>query len=640
MYRQILKLVKQGVAKRAPATGLGVFRIGFGLVVFQEVVFLYWFRRLIFDPVPYVDMASPLVDHLLLGWAMVAVFLVLGYRTRFAAVVNYLLWIVFLVFTSMWQDFDGGFDQLMIGSSFLLMFLPTERALSLDKLRKTLKYSTITHRYVPPADVSVLCYYIPVLFSLGLLYFDSAIHKLSAEFWRNGMGAWLPATMPYYMSGIDFTWFLNNKPLQAIIGYTLLIFQFVFVFLCCFRPFRVPLLLIGLAFHSGIILFLNIYPFGFGMLVHYALMVPFAWWRCLGKALQVSEPTLTVFYDEQCPLCNRTVITVQHFDVCEAIAFRGLQTYARQYRALDRISDDELLKDIYGLDRKGRLYRGLDTYVRILIGMKYLAPLGWLMRVPGIYHLGRRVYRHIADHRARVVCDASCAAGEERLKPEDEPLSLLFERYIGTRQQLPVRVSKFLVLIIALQLNSTIHYGIVYRLNSQRETRETAGLLAVMSNAVLGLSHTFLGITPHGLYLHDHFAGYEHLLALTYRDQAGRERWLPFVNEEGRLVAPNWGRVQSMWANVAVTARIKRERLYRLIQKVTLFWGKEVGLDVANAEFTIKLKRIRVPMDWERDLRHRNISQPWQDIGKVIWKDGGMRVETPGIDIEALSRPK
>ncbi|MCA1606611.1 MAG: thiol-disulfide oxidoreductase, partial [Acidobacteria bacterium] len=128
MYQQILKLVKQGVAKRAPATSLGVFRIGFGLVVFQEVVFLYWFRRLIFDPVPYVDMASPIVDYLLLGWAMVAVLLVLGYRTRFAAVVNYFLWIVFLVFTPMWQDFDGGFDQLMIGSSFLLMFLPTERA--------------------------------------------------------------------------------------------------------------------------------------------------------------------------------------------------------------------------------------------------------------------------------------------------------------------------------------------------------------------------------------------------------------------------------------------------------------------------------------------------------------------------------
>ncbi len=640
MYRQILKLVKQGVSKRAPATGLGVFRIGFGLVVFQEVVFLYWFRHLILDPVPYVDRASPILHFLLLAWAVIAVCLVLGYRTRFAAVVNYLLWIVFVVFTPMWQDFDGGFDQLMIGSSFLLMFLPAERALSLDKLRKTLKYSTIAHRYVPPADVSVLCYCLPVLFSLGLLYFDSAVHKLWAEYWRNGMGAWLPATMPYYMSGIDLTWVLNNKPLQAMIGYTLLIFQFVFVFLCCFRPFRLPLLLIGTAFHVGIVLSLNIYPFGFGMLVHYALLVPFAWWRCLEKALRVREPTLTVFYDEQCPLCNRTVITVQHFDICKAIAFRGLQTHARQYRDLDRISDAELLKDIYGLDRRGRLYLGLDTYVRIFIGMRYLGPLGWLMRMPGIYHLGRRAYRHIADGRARLLCGEGCAVPSERPGPEDEPFRLLYERYIGTRRQLPVRVSKFLVLIIVLQLNSTIHYGIVYRLNSHLETLESGGLPAVMSNAVLCLSHTFLGITPHALYLHDHFEGYEHLLALTYRDQAGGERWLPFVNEEGRLVAPNWGRVQSMWANVAVTARIKRERLYRLIQKVTLFWGKEVGLDVANADFKIKLKRIRVPMDWEKDLRYENINRPWQDIGKVIWKDGGMRVETTGIDIEALSRSK
>ncbi len=638
MYRQILKLVEQGIAKRVPATGLAVFRIGFGLVVFQEVLFLYWFRHLIFDPDPYIDPASPIIHYLLLGWAVVALFLVLGYRTRFAAVVNYLLWIVFVVFTPMWQDFDGGFDQLMTGSSFLLMFLPTERALSLDRLREALEYSTVSCRHVPASDVSVLCYFIPVLFCLGFLYFDAGIHKLWAEFWRNGMGAWLPSTMPYYISGIDMSPLLNNEPLQSVIGYSLLAFQFTFVFACCFRPFRVPLLLAGTAFHAGIILSLNIYPFGFGMLVHYALMVPFAWWTRLGKALKPREPRLTVFYDERCPLCMRTVITVQHFDVCEAIAFRGLQTHARQYRALDRVSDGDLLKDLYALDRKGRLYSGLATYIRIFIGMGYGAPIGWLMRTPGIHRAAERAYRRIADSRARVVCDPGCAVPAGRSGPEDEPFRLLYRRYIGTPRQLPLRLSKFLVLILALQLNSTIHYGIAYRLKTVFKMPWPTGVVEKLSDAVLGLSHTFLGITPHGLYMHDHFDGYEHLLALTYRDLAGEERWLPFVNEEGRLVAPNWGRVQSMWANVAVTARIERERLYRLIRKVTLFWGREVGLDMENAELTIKLKKIRVPMDWERDLRHSNISQPWEDVGTVIWKDGGMRVETPGIDLEALSK--
>ncbi len=638
MYRPILKRVQQGIAKRVSATGLGVFRIGFGLVLLQEVVFLYWFRHLIFDPVPYVEQASPIIHYLLLGWAVVAYFLVLGYRTRCAAVVNYFLWIVFVVFTPMWQDFDGGFDQLMVGSSFLLMFLPTERALSLDKLRKTLEHSTIAHRHIPPADVSVLCYYIPVFFSLGLLYFDSAVHKLWAEFWRNGMGAWLPSSMPYYMSGLDLSWLLNRKAVQAGIGYGLLAFELVFLFVCCFRPFRVPLLLIGTGFHIGIILSLNIYPFGFGMLAHYALLVPFAWWRCLGRMLRVEVASLTVLYDELCPLCNRTVITVQHFDVCGAIAFKGLQTHAREYRALDRISDEHLLKDLYALDGKGSLHFGLDTYVRIFIGMIYLAPIGWLMKVPGINRVGRNIYRRIADSRARIACDEGCAVKPERLRPESEPFRLLYERYIGTSRQLPVRISKFLVLIIVLQLNSTIHYGIFYRLKAAPGDRGIARVAAAVSDAVLSFSHTFLGITPHALYMHDHFEAYEHLLALGYRDRSGRERWLPFVNEEGRLVAPNWGRVQSMWANVAVTARIQEERLHRLIGKVTLFWGKEVGLDMAHAAFTIKLKEIRVPMDWERDLRRENVSRPWRDIGSVIWRNGRMRIETPGIDLETLSR--
>jgi len=51
------------------------------------------------------------------------------------------------------------------------------------------------------------------------------------------------------------------------------------------------------------------------------------------------------------------------------------------------------------------------------------------------------------------------------------------------------------------------------------------------------VSQTFFGITPHALYLHDHFAGYDHILAITYTDQNGNERWLPFVNEQGRLLA-------------------------------------------------------------------------------------------------------
>lgn len=636
MYQKILGRVKMGLNKQVPALGLGVFRLFLGLVIFQEVVFLYYFRHLIFDPIPFLDVASPSIHFFLILWGLNALFITVGYHTRFAAVVNYFFWVIFTTFTPMWQDFDGGFDQFMIGSSLLLIFLPTERALSLDNLKLKLKFSRPGLPYYPPPTVSVLSYYLPLAIALGLLYFDSATHKLFAEHWRNGLGGWLPSTMPYYISAIDMTPILNNEALQKIIGYSIIVFQFIFIFTFYFRPFRVPLMMMGAAFHSGIVLSLNIYPFGFGMLVYYFLMVPFSWWRKLKETLQCEVPALTVFYDQQCPLCNRTRIIVEHFDIFKAIEFKGLQDHARKYPELNNLSDDQLLEDLYALDQKNRLYLGIDTYIQILLKMKYTALLGVMIRIPGIYHAGKQIYRRIADQRTRLTCDESCLISTEKNPREECNLRNIYERYAGTMEQRSRRIAKFLVVVLVLQLNSTIHYGILYRLDSPGKESEIGQVLKQISNGILSLSHVFLGITPHALYLHDHLHGYDHILALTYKDSRGQERWLPFVNGEGRLIAPNWGRVQSMWANIAVTPNIEQKHLYKFIEKVTAFWGIKIGLNLQEAEFIIKLKEVEVPVHWQKDLRNHNLNQPWVNIGKVIWKEGSMHIEIPDIDIETL----
>lgn len=637
MYHKILSLVKRGLGKQVSAIGLGIFRIFFGLVIFQEIVFLYYFRSLIFDPTPIIDTASPTIHLFLILWSIDALFLVVGYGTRLAAVVNYFFWVIFTTFTPMWRDFDGGFDQLMIGSGFLLIFLPTERALSLDNLKIKLKFSRPGLHYSPPNTTSVLSYYLPLVISVGLIYLDSDVHKLFSEQWRNGLGAWLPATMPYYISAINMTWILNNEILQKIIGYSIIVFEFIFIFIFYFRVFRVPLLIYGLSLHIGIILCLNIYPFGFAMLAHYFLMVPFSWWRKLKESLQLKVPSLTVLYDQQCPLCNRTVIIVEHFDLFRAINFKGLQTYARQYHEVDHLSDDQLLKDLYAIDEKGQLYSGIDTYIQILLKMKYTAFLGFIMRIPGIYHWGRRIYRKVADQRTRLACDEICSISLGQFPEEECSFRKLYEHYAGTEQQRSRRIAKFLVLILVLQLNSTIHYGILYRLNINPKG-EVSQLLYQISNGILSLSDVFLGIIPHAFYLHDHLQGYNYILGLTYKNEKGQEQWLPFVNKEGRLIAPNWGRIQSMWANVAVTPHINKYRFYKFTKKITAFWGTKVGLSLQDAVFVIKAKEIDVPINhWENDLRNKNINQAWVDIGKAIWKDGLMHIElVPGVNIESL----
>ena len=93
------------------------------------------------------------------------------------------------------------------------------------------------------------------------------------------------------------------------------------------------------------------------------------------------------------------------------------------------------------------------------------------------------------------------------------------------------------------------------------------------------------------------------------------------------------------WANIAVTPRIKRQRLDKALMQLTAFWGTKLGLDVRNTTFILKMKEVEAPMTWVENLRAKNLAQPWRDIGVVRWDDyAHVRVETPGIDLESLGQ--
>lgn len=624
MYKLISAKILELLAKRAPATGIGLFRIFYGLITLQEVIFLLYFNHLIFDPIPYSDVEFPMIPFFLCLWGVIAAFIVVGYRYQFAVICNYIIWIVFVNFTPMQRDFDGGFDLFMIGAGFFLLFMPGDKAFSIDSLRRKLSTPFTHYSAYPKPSVSALAYTLPVAICLGFLYFDSAIHKMFAEHWRNGLGTWLPATQPYYVSAIDMSYLLNNKLLQNSLGYTILIFQFTFIFFFSRRRLRPIYLLIGLGLHLGITLSFNIYPFGLGMLSFYSLLVPFKWWRCIGRLVTAKQPSLTVFYDQLCPLCNRTVLILNHFDIFGCIDFKNAQEHAAHYPVLASIGNEALLTDLYALDSVGRIYSSVDTYAQIFMKMRYLFPLGIILSLPGIHHFALKKYRSIADTRARVPCTSTC------LLPQALPDTTLYHRFFEElAAQKPNafarKLAKIVIALLVLQLNSSIHYGLIYRLNADNPQSP----LSQASNAALMVSQAFLGITPHALYLHDHFAGYDHILAITYIDKNGVEQWLPFVNEQGRLLAPNWGRVHSMWANIAVTPNIDNTRLHKLLMKVTAFWGQKIGLNLDNAVFTIKLKRINAPSYWVYDQLHLNFASPWTTIGTVKWNHRQIAFDLP-----------
>lgn len=633
----MLKILAQVIVRynqhTAPAFIIGLLRILYGIVALQEILFLLYFNHLIFDPVPYIEVEFPMMTLFLALWAIVAGCVIVGYRSQNTIIANYIFWVVFVNFTPMQRDFDGGFDLFMIGVGFFLIFMPIGRSLSIDNLRYKLQFK-YQNLLTLPNTCSALSLLFPVFICLGLLYFDSALHKLFAPHWLNGLGGWLPLSLPYYISALDLSWMLNLEILQKLIGYLILLFQLTFIFLFYRRRCRPIFFLLGVSIHIGITVGLNIYPFGLGMLSVYSLLVPFSWWALLADKFVYQTPQLTVFYDGDCALCNRTAIIINHFDLLQGIAFKDLQTQAGTVPQLQQYDQQVLLTDLYAIDLQGQVYVAVDTYIQIFRKMRYLLVIAWLMRIPGIYHLAKLIYRRVADNRLRHACDKTCLSETvEKAYPIDL-YTRIFENYAQKKpQQFSIRMAKIFMILVILQLNSSLHYAFFYRFYDLSSVENTmANQARLLSNSILMLSTNFLGITPHSLYLHDHFAGYEDLLAISYIDLQGREQWLPFINEQGRMLAPNWGRVHSMWANIAVTPNINRDRLSKFIMKVTAFWGHKVGLNLNHARFIIKHKKINSPEQWKPNLRQENLSTDWKNIGTVVWKHKHYQLELQAIE--------
>jgi len=635
MYKILHSKISSLYQTQAPATGIGLFRILFGLVTLQEICFLLYFNHLIFDPIPYLDVEFPMLPFFLGLWAINACLVTLGYHSQRAIIANYIFWIVFVNFTPMQRDFDGGFDLFMIGANLFMIFMPIDKAFSIDNLKHKLQTPFKHYSQHSKVTVSILAYYIPVIICLGFLYFDSAIHKMFAEHWRNGLGAWLPASMPYYISILDMTWLLNNQLMQKSIGYLIIVFQFSFVFLFHFSKLRPIYFLVGAGLHLGITLTLNIYPFGMGMLIFYTLVAPFSWYKKASNLLVANKPSLTVFYDEQCPLCCRTILIINHFDIFKCIDFKSAQSYASHYPALNQIQQSTLLTDLYALDKNNNIYFGVNSYAHILIKMRYSFILGYLLKTPGIYHLACKAYRNIADSRSRTTCDISCSTTSTTARIPTLYDKIFTPSSTKNEKRYKHKVSKILFILFLLQLNSSIQYGLFYRLKLDIKPTSISQLVSGISNTFVHYSGVFTGITPHALYLHDHFEGYNHLIAITYTGTDGSEKWLPFVTPEGRLQSPNWGRVHSMWANIAVTPNIDNHRLRKFIMKTTAFWGINSGLDLNNTNFHIKLKKISAPTQWVANLLQDNLSGPWVTIGNAQWSNKDIAISLPD-DINLL----
>lgn len=606
------------------SAGLGLFRIFFGLVILLEAIIIYQFRYLVFAP------REPVLTYILIAWFPFIIMLILGLFTRIATIGNYM---GVLACISSLTTYEYHHDYVVIGVSFLMLMVPMGAGFSLDNLLKKLVRSTNRSEYKVNHQMPYIYYLLFIFVGIALVYFDSIFYKWSSPMWRGGLGLWFPASMPVAINR-DMSFLLDQYWLVYPLGIVTIIFETIFIVAMWFRKLNPIMFLVGIGLHVGIVVFFPIPLFGLGVTALYLLLIPETWWFKVADWLKVKSPRMTVFYDGDCPLCLRTKITVQHFDFRNAIEFKTVQASAHEYQQLSSIDEKELINDIFSVDNKGQVAKGIDTYRKILFYMGFTAPLALFFILPPFRQIAAWVYRIVASNRARIDCNEEACAIEMPFKDTDVD-SIKISRTL-TWKNIKVSFLAFVFMgIFALQLFYVV--------------RDSSGMSKIARAAGYGadqiqlrrdtvdfakMTCAFMGITTHGVFMDNHFAKFNHLIGVTYIEEDGSETWLPMSLENGGHGPFAQGRFWVKWTFRVNSQNVRQHILKQGLRQFTREWARQNDIPLDGAKFKVKVKVFDRPAGWTKGHLKTQLQEPWQTAGQVSWEKG--RFKSSLANIESL----
>lgn len=593
--------------KKINSLGLSVFRIFYSIVLFCEVFQLFSFNEIIYET------SEINVDFIFIFWFPIIIMLILGLFTRFATILNYVFSVI--IFSSA-EAFEYHVFYAYVGINLLLIFLPLSRSISLDSLFKKLKYSTLNYRYEENKDVFAINYLFPVFVAIGLVYLDSIFFKLTSKMWMKGLGMWLPANLPM-AAWNDFTLLMNNEFLVKSLGYTVLVFEIIFVFCFWVKRFRVPFLIFGISLHLGIALVFPLPWFGLTVIGVYLLMIPVGFWSKFFNVFKSKKRGLKFYYDEECPLCNKIIIAIDHFDVLNRVECLGVQKSSKLNPSLSNIPLDDLLINIHSVDLKDRVYVGYETYIQLLKHMIWSWPFGFVLSLPGVKYLGQGLYRKIAGNRLTERCtEENCSIPIISI-PLKEDDNILIKGLNKSSILKKFWISFFLITIFfqfIVSWRSALIEQTVEKLELNYSRPDQ--LIRFIGDKLNPISLKYLGITNHPVFMDEHFQGYNKIIKVIGIDKDGISEILPIIDNNGMPFKNISG---AFWVNY--TFRTSSQNFStNLYEKGIIpymnYYEKFQNSGKEKLKFEFFVKKIEIPKEWKKNFLREQMAKPWVKVGQ------------------------
>lgn len=319
---------------------------------------------------------------------LIAIALLLGYRTRLAIIATWAL-NVSLQNRNPALLFAG--DDVLRAMLFWGMFLPLGCAYSIDSALNSAT-KPLPKRVVSGATVAFMI-------QLIFIYTWSAAYKTKSEiWWPDGDAVYYSLHFDQYAT--DFGQFLLGFPLPIlrILTFAALIFEWIgpFLILIPFRTafFRCLAIICFILLHIGFELSFTIGVLSYLSVVNWLALIPTEIWeKAKEKTTTKSRQGLEIYYDQECGFCKKVVYLLRTFLILPNTTLLMAQNYPSIY-------EDMLEKNSWVVvdwtEKRHYKFEAIIYVVSLSPVFAFLAPI---LRWEPIMKGGTKFYETIAINR-------------------------------------------------------------------------------------------------------------------------------------------------------------------------------------------------------------------------------------------------
>lgn len=330
---------------------------------------------------------EPNFQVLLFGLAAVmALLMLVGYRTRIATIAS---WVLLISLHNRNPALIFAADDVLRALMFWAMFLPLGASYSIESALNTATRK-LPERVVSGATFALIC-------QQCFIYIFSAAFKTKSPVWVDGSAVYYSLSFDQYVTPFGH-FLLNFPPLLTVFTYVTLVLEWVGPLLL-FIPFRnnffrMCAVITFILLHAGFGLTLNLGIFPFLSIFSWLAFLPSSFWNALHKRIETPERQgLTIYFDADCGFCKKVVHLLRTILILPGTPLLMAQEYP------DIHTDMQTYNSWVVEDWRGNRhfkFEGIAYIVSLSPVFRFLVPL---LTWKPVMAVGTKFYETIASNR-------------------------------------------------------------------------------------------------------------------------------------------------------------------------------------------------------------------------------------------------